>query len=100
MSKRNTSRVSPRENQKNETDWDRVDSLRDEEIDTSEHPEMTPEMFAKAIARKGLKRIPRKQQITLRIDADVLDWFKSKGKGYQSRINALLRAYMEAHKPD
>ncbi len=38
-----------------------------------------------------------KKQITLRIDADVLTWFRSPGKGYQSRINAVLRRYMEAH---
>ena len=59
---------------------------------------MTPEMFAKAVVRKGLKPIARKQQVTLRLDTDVLQWLKSQGKGYQSRINTLLRAYMEAHR--
>ncbi|MEY2834275.1 MAG: hypothetical protein RLZZ574_3535, partial [Cyanobacteriota bacterium] len=38
-----------------------------------------------------------KSQVTLRIDSDVLKWFKSQGKGYQTQINSLLRAYMEAH---
>ncbi len=74
--------------------------MSDEDIDTSDIPEPTPEQFARAVARKGLKPLPRKRQITLRIDADVLEWFKAQGKGYQSRINALLRAYMEAHKSD
>ena len=96
MSKSNTSKNSPIANQ---TDWKRVDALRDEDIDVSEHPEMTPEMFARAVARKGLKPIPRKQQVTLRLDVDVLAWFKTLGKGYQTRINELLRAYMEAHRP-
>jgi uncharacterized protein (DUF4415 family) len=80
------------------TDWERLDALRDEDIDLSDTPEITPEMFAKAIVRRGLKPVPPKAQITLRLDSDVLDWFKMQGRGYQTRINALLRAYMEAHK--
>jgi uncharacterized protein (DUF4415 family) len=60
-------------------------------------PQWTPEMFARAIARRGLKPVPKKMLLSLRIDADVIDWFKKQGAGYQSRMNALLRAYMEAH---
>ena len=58
----------------------------------------TPEMFARAVARKGLKTVPRKALLSLRIDSDVIEWFKRQGPGYQSRMNALLRAYMEAHR--
>jgi uncharacterized protein (DUF4415 family) len=61
-------------------------------------PEWTTEMFARAVARKGLKPVPKKALLSLRIDSDVIEWFKSQGSGYQSRMNALLRAYMEAHK--
>jgi len=61
-------------------------------------PEWTPEMFARAVARKGLKAVPKKVLLSLRIDADVIEWFRKQGPGYQSRMNALLRAYMEAHK--
>ena len=61
-------------------------------------PEWTPQMFAKAVARKGLKPVPKKSLLSLRVDSDVIAWFKSQGAGYQSRMNALLRAYMEAHK--
>jgi len=61
-------------------------------------PKWTPEMFARAVARKGLKTVPRKTLLSLRIDSDVIEWFKKQGAGYQSRMNALLRAYMEAHK--
>jgi len=61
-------------------------------------PEWTPEMFGRAVARKGLKPVPKKALLSLRIDADVVEWFRSQGAGYQSRMNALLRAYMEAHK--
>lgn len=61
-------------------------------------PAWTPEMFARAVARRGLKVVPKKALLSLRIDSDVIDWFRSQGPGYQSRMNALLRAYMEAHK--
>ncbi|MDA8108792.1 MAG: BrnA antitoxin family protein [Betaproteobacteria bacterium] len=61
-------------------------------------PEWTPEMFARAIVRRGLRPVPRKSLLSLRIDADVLAWFRAQGRGYQSRMNALLRAFMEAHK--
>lgn len=55
-------------------------------------------MFARAIVRRGLKPIPRKVQLTLRLDSDVLDWFRKQGQGYQTKINALLKAYVDAHK--
>jgi len=48
------------------------------------------------IARKGLPPMPRKEAISLRLDAEVLDWFRARGPGYQTRINAVLRAYMAA----
>ena len=83
--------------QESQTDWNRVDGLRDEDINLSDSPEVTPEMFAKAVLRKGLKPVVRKNQVTLRIDEDVLSWFKNQGRGYQTRINALLKAYKEAH---
>lgn len=69
--------------------------MRDEEIDLSDNPELTPEMFARAVARHGLRPAPRKQQVTLRLDADVLEWFRSQGRGYQTMINRLLRAYVD-----
>lgn len=80
-----------------QTDWQRLDAMTDEEIDFSDCPEITPEMFAKAVVRQGLPATKGKAQVTLRIDSDVLEWFKSQGQGYQAQINRLLRAYMEAH---
>jgi uncharacterized protein (DUF4415 family) len=79
------------------TDWERLDALEDEDIDLSDVPEITPEMFAKAVVRRGLKPAPKKQRVTIRLDDDVLEWFRAQGEGYQIRINSLLRAYMEAH---
>ena len=71
--------------------------MKDEDIDFSDLPEIPPEKFAQALVRKGLKPVLRKSQITLRLDADVLEWFRGKGAGYQSQMNAVLRAYKEAH---
>jgi uncharacterized protein (DUF4415 family) len=83
---------------KSRTDWKRLKKMSDKDIDLSDSPELTPDMFARAIVRRGLKPVARKAQLTIRIDQDVLDWFRQKGAGYQTQINALLRAYMEAHK--
>ena len=91
MKKRVTSR-------KSRTDWKRVDALKDGKIDFSDVPELTPEMFARAVVRRGLKQVVRKKLLTLRIDSDVVEWYRSQGLGYQTRINALLRAYMEERK--
>ena len=74
--------------------------MKDRDIDLSDNPELTPEMFARAIVRRGLKPVTRKAQLTLRLDQDVLEWFRKQGRGYQTQINALLRAYMEAHQRD
>ncbi len=83
---------------KSQTNWARLDALKDADIDLSDTPEITPEMFARAVVRRGLKPVSNKAQITLRLDNDVLTWFKKQGSGYQTRINSLLRAYMEAHR--
>jgi uncharacterized protein (DUF4415 family) len=69
-------------------------SRPDSGIDTSDIPEMTEEQWKNA--RRGHFYRPRKRQITARVDADVLDWLKGQGKGYQSRINAILRREMLA----
>jgi uncharacterized protein (DUF4415 family) len=80
-----------------QTDWERLNSMDGENIDLSDIPELTPEMFAKAVVKRGLKEKEIKTQLTIRVDQDVLTWFKSQGRGYQTRINSLLRAYMEAN---
>jgi uncharacterized protein (DUF4415 family) len=62
------------------------------EIDTSELPEWTNAQWKTAVRGKFYR--PNKKQITAKVDADVLDWLKSQGKGYQSRLNAILRREM------
>jgi uncharacterized protein (DUF4415 family) len=66
----------------------------DSEIDFSDIPEMTDEQLKSGV--RGRFYRPVKRQITARVDADVLEWLKSQGKGYQSRINAILRREMLA----
>jgi uncharacterized protein (DUF4415 family) len=82
---------------KSGTDWKRLDAMTDADIDLSDIPEITPEMFAKGVVRRGLKPIT-KRQLTLRLDSDVIEWFREQGGGYQTKMNTLLRAYMEEHK--
>lgn len=79
---------------KSGTNFKKLDAMTEQDIDLSDIPEVTPAMFAKGIVRRGLKPI-HKRQMTLRLDSDVIYWFKSQGSGYQTRMNALLRAYME-----
>jgi uncharacterized protein (DUF4415 family) len=79
------------------TDWARLRSMKDRDIViTPEHPEAELRHIVKGIARRGLKPAPPKASISLRLDADVLAWFKAHGKGYQSRMNAVLRAFRDA----
>lgn len=86
--------ISPK-SRVDQTDWKRVHAMKDEDIDFSDIPEITPEKFARAVLRRNFKPIPPKRQLTLRVDSDVVDWYKKQGRGYQTRINSLLRAYME-----
>ena len=73
------------------TDWAKIKALKDKDIDFSDAPELDDYFFVGATLWPG-----KKKQITLRLDPDVVDFFKTKGRGYQSSINAALRRYMEA----
>lgn len=68
--------------------------MKDEDIDLSDIPEMNDEFFMNAT----LMMPEPKASVTLRVDREVLDWFKSRGKGYQTRMNAVLKAYVAAHR--
>ncbi|MFN5514257.1 MAG: BrnA antitoxin family protein [Cyanobacteriota bacterium] len=80
-----------------QTDWERLDAMEDDNIDLSDCPEITPEMFAKAVVQKSLPTKIRTTQVTLAIDSDVLEWFEHQTQDYQNQINCLLRDYMKAH---
>ncbi len=74
------------------TDWKRLRRRKGEDIDLSDIPELSEE-FIRGMAWTGPK-VP----VSLRVDPEVMDWFKRHGKGYQTRINAVLRAYVNARK--
>ena len=79
------------------TDWERLDSMTDEEVernaleDNRRHG-IPDDWYMDAV----LMRWPPKEQISIRIDEDVLKFFRKQGKGYQTKINAVLRAFMDA----
>jgi uncharacterized protein (DUF4415 family) len=67
-------------------------ALRDAQIDTSDIPELPPEAWKDAV--RGRFYRPVKQPISMRLDADVVAWLKKRGKGYQTRVNSILRQTM------
>jgi uncharacterized protein (DUF4415 family) len=69
-------------------------ALTDDEPDTSDSPEIPEEAWATAQRNPFFR--PRKEPVSLRLDMDVMHWLKSKGPGYQTEINAILRRQMEA----
>ena len=75
---------------------EQLKAIKDEDIDYGDIPELDEDFWQKAEVR-----LPEaKTGVYIRLDGDVLDWLKSQGKGYQTRINAILRAYYEAHRND
>ncbi len=92
MKKRNSKSLTPRQ----QAELDALAALPDDRIDTREMPEVRDWSGAK----RGLFYRPVKQQITLRLDADVVAWFKRRaagGEGYQTNINRALREYVQEH---
>ena len=72
----------------------RLDSMTDADIDYSDIPELGEDFFTRATVPW-----PPKEQLTIRLDADVLSWLRAGGRGYQTRINGILRAVMESQPP-
>lgn len=78
------------------TDWARLESKKVSAKKTDEHPEADVRHIIRGIVRRGLQPLPSKASISLRVDQDVLEWFKAQGPGYQTRINVVLRAFRDA----
>lgn len=83
---------------KGKTDYVRLDAMTDEDIAraVAADPDAAPLDIDWTKARLVLP--PGKENVTLRVDRDVLAWFRTTGKGFHTRMNAVLRAYMEAHR--
>ena len=74
------------------SDWSKIDTLKNNQIDYSDSPELNDDFWenAQLIVPKP------KVKITLRLDSEIFEWFKSKGKGYQTKINSVLKSYVKA----
>jgi uncharacterized protein (DUF4415 family) len=101
MTEERITRVSRKElaKMKDRIDWARVNAMTEEEIERNaaedpDNPPWTEEEWARArvVFPQG------KEPVTLRLDRDILAWFRQRGRGYQTRINAVLRAFVEAQK--
>lgn len=81
---------------KSKTDWARLQSAAVKAKPSREHPEADVEHIVRGIVLHGLAPLPSKTLVSLRVDQDVLAWFKAQGPGYQTRINSVLRAFRDA----
>lgn len=82
---------------KGKTDWAKLKAMPDTAIRfTKDAPRTSPEDWAEAVAHRGLPLPVRKEQIALRVDVEVLAWFRAQGSGWQTRMNEVLRAYWKA----
>ena len=85
---------SSKRTSRSRTNWDRLRTIKDSEIDRSDVPELDASFFEQAQLHLPL----RKEAVSIRLDADILAWFRRQGRGYQTRINKVLRAFVEHEK--
>ena len=78
------------------SDLARIDRTREAEIDYSDIPPLDKTFLERATTAWP----PSKKQLTIRLDADVLKWLRAQGKGYQTRINRILRVVMESQRSE
>jgi len=71
----------------------KLDSIEEHEINYSDIPDIDLDSM-----KQVNLQLPKKVPITIRCDDDIIDWFKARGKGYQTKMNMVLRAYVESHK--
>lgn len=81
-------------NNTSRTDWNRIDAMSDDEIDTSDIPPLTDEFFSKA----KLRMPSSLATVAIRVDRETLSWFQSKGEEAEQHMAAALRIYAEAQK--
>ncbi len=82
-----------------QTDWEKVKNMTEADINAAAASDPDAQPTDEAFWKDARVVMPQpKRAISMRVDGDVLAWFKSQGRGYQTRMNAVLRAYMEAHR--
>lgn len=82
-----------KQNLKSQTDWTRLNQDDDTNIDYSDIPATTADFWKDAKVVMPLHKV----HLSLRLDEDIVGYFKQQGRGYQSKINAVLKAYVHAH---
>jgi uncharacterized protein (DUF4415 family) len=81
------------------TDWARIDAMSDDEIDTSDIPPLNDEFFSNATLRMPSSALATSlATVAIRVDAETLSWFQSKGEAAEQHMAAALRIYAEAQK--
>ena len=99
MSEKHTVRRSTRSRRISKTDWKRVGAMSEAELAAAAAADADAQPTDAAFWKTAKLVMPeRKVPVSLRLDRDIVDWFKSHGPRYQSRINAVLRSYMNAGK--
>ena len=93
-------RRTPNGRRRGKTNWAHVDALSDQAIEHAVRtdPDAAPILDKRWFATATLKLPEKKVPISLRVDREVVEWFKSQGRRYQSRMNAVLKAYVDAHR--
>ena len=99
MSVKRIVRRTPSSRRHGKTDWARVDAMTDQEIENAVKSDLdAAPIIDKEWFRTAKLVLPeRKVPISLRMDREVVEWFKAHGRQYQSRMNAVLKAYVQAH---
>src|ERR1044071_3940743 len=80
---------------KDRTDYERLRTMRDEDIDFSEIPPITDEMFARGVLRPPLSVTHPREEFTVKLDRDLAKWYRDMGKDASTIINLILRRYMQ-----
>ena len=82
-----------------QTDWARLEAMSEAEVERLAAEDMAELGIAPDWTEHTRVIFPRsKERVTVRLDHDIVDWLKAQGRGYQTRINAILRAYVDAQK--
>ena len=99
MNDKHTIKRSAGDRRKGKTDWKRVDALSEEEREEAAQSDPDAQPTTEDFWHDAVIVMPEpKKSVTLRLDQDMLEWYKKQGRGYQTRMNAALRAFMEAQK--
>lgn len=103
MSEQHITRRTLADRRRGETDWNRVRQMKEDEIEANAAADLNNPPWTEAELRAAELILPNEEPkvpVSIRLDAEVLDYFKQAGRGYQSRISAVLLAYVRSHQAD